>query len=509
LKGDIVRVGLKSHTVFEIGNPTLPSTDPALYAPWDKNLLQFDHATCAKLYDYPDVEGEAGKAVVPDVAAGFPKLSENGRTVTIKIKDGFRFAPPSNAPVNAESFRDAIERDISPKFASDYLDPRWRVLVGAEAYNAGTESHVSGISANGDTLVLRLTQPVPALPGFLALNVFCAVPPGTPIVAHGLEAPIPSAGPYYLAALTDSVAVLKRNPNYGGRRPHHLDAIVFELGVPAEEAVTRIGKGTLDYVLENDPALAPGTTAARGAGVRYRLTPDSTGHVLLLAFNTGRPLFASLRLRRAVQYALDRRALAAADPSGAAIPTTSLLSPKVDGPRATRLYPLGGNVRLARKLAAGAKKTAVVYAFDDHPYTDAFNRALRQQLAAIGIHTTILRATNEDFSPGGAGPTKAARSDLIWGGLNAETSDPISYLQQAFLPPADRAEVDRIAELTSPTRERQAVRLAREIERKSLFAVYDIGAIPELVSTRLGCIVHQPEYPGVDLAALCLRRHRD
>jgi hypothetical protein len=28
---------------------------------------------------------------------------------------------------------------------------------------------------------------------------------------------------------------------------------------------------------------------------------------------------------------------------------------------------------------------------------------------------------------------------------------------------------------------------------------------PELVSERLGCLVEQPEYPGLDLAALCVR----
>jgi hypothetical protein len=108
--------------------------------------------------------------------------------------------------VTAESFRTAIERDISPKFSPDYLDPRWKVLVGAEAYNAGKSAHVSGISAHGITLVLHLTQPVPDLPTNLALNVFCAVPPGTPIVPHGLEASIPSAGPLP-GALTDSVAL--------------------------------------------------------------------------------------------------------------------------------------------------------------------------------------------------------------------------------------------------------------------------------------------------------------
>lgn len=44
------------------------------------------------------------------------------------------------------------------------------------------------------------------------------------------------------------------------------------------------------------------------------------------------------------------------------------------------------------------------------------------------------------------------------------------------------------------------------VDRKTLVAVYEQGAVPKLVSPRLGCIVHQPEYAGIDLAALYLRQ---
>jgi DNA-binding SARP family transcriptional activator/ABC-type transport system substrate-binding protein/streptogramin lyase len=508
LEGDVARVALKSPLLFEIGGTNLPSTDPALYAPWDKNLLQFDYATCARLYNYPDVIGAVGRHVVPEVAAGPPKVSDGGHTVTITVREGYRFSPPSNAPVTAASFRDAIERDVSPKFSPDYLDPRWKVVVGAEEYNAGKTPHVSGVSADGNTLVLRFAQPVPDLPRLLALNVFCAVPPGTPIVAHGLDAPIPSAGPYYLAAETDSVAVLKSNSNYSGPRPHRLDAIVFELNVAPRDAAARIASGTLDYVLENDPALSPGTAAARSAGSRYRLTPDSTGHVLFYAFNTGRPLFARLRMRRAVQYALDRLTLARDDPSGPTIPATRLLSPKVEGYSGSQLYPLAGDAALGRRLAGGHRAHAVVYTWND-AQNAGFLRDLRRQLAAIGIGSTIRTMTNDDYANGSLA-AKAAASDLVWGGLNAETSDPVSYLQEveAVLPSRDRAQLERIAQLAPPQRERRAAALAQRLEMESLFAPYDLGAIPELVSKRLGCVVHQREYPGVDLAALCLRRGR-
>jgi hypothetical protein len=117
----------------------------------------------------------------------------------------------------------------------------------------------------------------------------------------------------------------------------------------------------------------------------------------------------------------------------------------------------------------------------------------------------ILPALNADFGPGGKLVEKARRSDLIWGGGGLETGDLARYLEPLFLPPKEEADLDRILKLSGPERDEQALALARRVERQSLFAVYDSGAIPELVSRRLGCIVHQPMFPGVDLAALCLR----
>jgi hypothetical protein len=45
------------------------------------------------------------------------------------------------------------------------------------------------------------------------------------------------------------------------------------------------------------------------------------------------------------------------------------------------------------------------------------------------------------------------------------------------------------------------VRLLRE----SVYVPYSDGAIAELISARMGCVVHQPEYPGVDLSTVCVR----
>ena len=502
LKGDIVWVGRTKATLFDSGAPTEPAwTGPT----WDVQQLQFHYATCARLLNFPDAEGDAGRKLVPEVAARFPEVSDGGRTYTFTIREGFRFSPPANEEVTAESFRRAAERTMSGKIDSNRaakLSPVLANIVGAQAYFTGKTTHVAGISARGDELVIRLRTPAPDLPWLAALS--CAVPIETPIVPGGIRTPVASAGPYYLAAHTDAFAVLKRNPNYGGSRPQQLDAIVFTFNVASGDAAAQIENGTLDYFLESqNPTLTPNTAAARAAGKRYRLTPQ--GGNLTFSFNYERPLFANVRMRRAVQYALDRRALAEA---GGGLATTRLLAPSVVGYDDTQQYPLDGDLQTARRLTAGRKARAVILTWDDPPYTDAFNRALVRQLAAIGIRAEVLGLVQGESAEEWL--TKANRSDLIWNGLPVNNADPAAYLQPLYLPTKrQRDQLQGLLTLFSPARERASAAFARRIERASLFAVLSTGAIPELVSKRLGCIVHQPEFPGVDLAALCLRDDQD
>jgi DNA-binding SARP family transcriptional activator/ABC-type transport system substrate-binding protein/outer membrane protein assembly factor BamB len=494
LSGDVVWVGRKEESLFDSG----AATDPAFTFPtWDAPQLQFHYATCARLLNYPDAEGEAGRTLVPEVAEDFPEVSADGRTYTFRIRKGFRFSPPSDEEVTAKSFKRAAERGMSPQMDpfSDRLAPGLDNIVGAETYHSGEASHVSGITARGDELVIRLRKPAPEFPWLAALS--CAVPVDTPVVPYGLDTPIASAGPYYLAAHTGSVAVLKPNPNYGGSRPQHLDALVYRMGVAPGDAAAQIEAGTLDYYLESQrPTLTAETPAAREAGNRYRMTADGSAGTHFLVFNWDtRPLFADIRMRRAVQYILDR--------SKVPLPATRIASPKSPDYDQTPLYPLQGDAAKARSLAGGRTGRVVVLTWTDDPYANAFNGALREKLARIGLTMSVLPLVQGESEEEWL--AKARRSDLLLGGISAHSADQVEYLKQLFLPPDLAAELDRIAKLSSPERERAAAALAKEIDARSLFAVFEHTAVPELVSKRLGCIVHQPQYAGVDLAALCLK----
>ncbi len=213
------------------------SMDPAL-AYEVAESWQLLYATCAKLLNYPDESGPAAARLIPEVAEALPVRAADGRTYTFKIRPGFRFSPPSNQPVTAQTFKDTIERTLNPRMGSAtafYLAD----VVGARAYMAGKTDHINGVVANGDTLTIHLVKPVGDFPTRIATPSFCAVPSGTPSDPRGLRV-LPSAGPYYLASYTPGHGiVLVRNPNYHGSRPRHFARIEFTVA-PYRQAVADV-----------------------------------------------------------------------------------------------------------------------------------------------------------------------------------------------------------------------------------------------------------------------------
>ena len=504
LKGRIVHIALGSNYL------DWSSTDPAAtQTAFNPYQVQFQYATCAKLLNYPDAAGAAGRRLVPEVAVSWPKVTDGGRTYTFRIRDGYRFSPPSNEPVTAESFRHAIERFLSPKMQRPWQGAVLQDVVGARAYNSGRAPHIAGVSAHGDTLVIRLVKPAGDLPTRLALPFFCAVTARLPIVLHGLPYPIPTAGPYYLASRTANVVVLKPNPNYQGTRPRRLDAIVYQFNVDVGEAVAQVERGKVDYVREAKPALAPSTAVARAAGGRYRVTSDNGTVGLVL--NARRPLFADARLRRAVAYALDRRTLVMGlGGDGIAVPTNHVLPPsfpKFDGAD----HSLTADLRAARRLVGGRHVDAVFAVGTDAagvPYDPILVEGVRDQLAAIGIDVTVLPLPQSGSGQSVDWSARLARSDIAEVGRDPSQSiDPVDYLSllPPYLPAADGARLARLATFSSPRREVAAAAFASKLERDGIYLGVANFAVPELVSKRLGCVIDQPEYPGVDLAALCLR----
>jgi YVTN family beta-propeller protein len=487
-------------------------------------------ASCAQLVTYPDESGPAGSLPIPDVAQSLPTRSADGKTYTFRIRQGFRFSPPSNQPVTAQTFKYSIERTLNPAMHSS-VGQSLADIVGAGAYMAGKANRISGIVANGDTLAIRLVAPAPNFLFRLAFPWFCAVPSNTPVEPGGVGV-IPSAGPYYVSSYVPGQGVvLLRNPNYHGPRPRHFERIELAVGIPEQQAVADVEAGRADYTNlglwwpgpASPRALTPlvAKLAARygsqsrgtaGEEPRYFVNPVLATYFILL--NTRRPLFSDVRARLAANYAIDRRRLAALggyDQAGPLRLTDHYLPPGIAGFRDAHLYPPTSDVAKARRLMQARRRTAVLYTCNISPCPEQA-QIVKTDLAAIGLQVQIKSFPLQILYRRVATP--GARFDLFMDSYIADYPDPQGILNPVL---ADSSLAPTLNDVTYLRRLAAAARLSGP-ERYLTYGELDLdlarNAAPliaygdqttsDFFAARVGCQTYSYVW-GMDLGALCIK----
>ena len=108
----------------------LPWSEPAPDPPtnWSAPVRQMLNLTCVHLLNYPDEPGSDGLTLQPELATGPPTISADGRTYTFTIRPGFKFSPPSNEEVTAETIRQTLQRalDAAPRRRESGSSGFWR-----------------------------------------------------------------------------------------------------------------------------------------------------------------------------------------------------------------------------------------------------------------------------------------------------------------------------------------------------------------------------------------------
>ncbi len=361
------------------------SLDPALaYAPESWQVL----ANAGEgLVGYRREAGAAGAEVVPALAAAPPAVSDGGRRLVFRLRDDARFGPPENRPVLPSDVKASLERLFLMGSPGRGL---YRGIRGARAFEAAREGGIAGVVARdgAGAVEFRLTRSDPTFLRVLALPFAFVLPRGTPTGDQG-AAGVASAGPYRVASYARGAEIdLERNRGYvaGAVGPAEgPESIRVELGVPSDEAVRRAAAGQVDYVLTR-PTPEEAAAAARSPAQVRRHLEAATYYFFM---NTRRAPFDDVRVRRAVNAALDRRALAAAF-GGQAAPTDCVLPPGVPGYRHPGTLP-APDVAAARALVrqAGASGAAVTVWGHTREPSPSVTRRLAQTLSAIGLRPTV------------------------------------------------------------------------------------------------------------------------
>jgi YVTN family beta-propeller protein len=471
---------------MELSAPDFASLDPAVG--YDPNAWDVEQATCLKLINYPDKAPGTGPPLVPDAARSWPTITNGGRTYTFTIRPGLRFS--SGQGVTATTFKYSLEREGPPGYA--------------------------GLVAHGNTLTIRLKKPAPDLPAVLAQPYSCAVPIGTPKDTNGQ--PIPAAGPYYIAAHSPGEQlILKRNPYYRGPRPHRLAQIDIELDVSPRVSQADVEHNHADY---NFGALAnPTNGAARlerlygpssGDHRWFEHPEESVGWIIL---NSNRPPFSNVRMRRALNFAIDRPALRNLF-SPPLTPIDHYLPPGMPGYRNTRVYPARPDLAEARHLAGPGNHGPVsVYATTDDRSKEKA-QIVADALRAIGLspeirtvpisnYYTVLGGQNWDVGANGGNYP----NDLDPAGQLVYFDSRVQGEIHPFRSPAVNRRLDAASKLIGQARYTAYGRLDLDLARTYAPDVaYGVPTFGELFSQRVRCQIWQPYLGWTDLAALCIKK---
>ncbi|RKZ08601.1 hypothetical protein DRQ05_01175 [bacterium] len=255
-------------------------------------------------------------------AAGSWDVLNSGREYVFHLKHG-RFS--SGSRVKAEDVAFSFERLLSP----DVHSPRWWILkdvTGAEDFHSGQKSTVDGIEVIDDsTLSITLERPVAYFLDLIAMPS-CGIVSKDAVEKEGSaygRRPIGS-GPWALYSWKEGDLLrLVRNPYYGGYgvAKQSVGGITFRI---LPESMTRVAEfevGNLD-VLE-----VPRAELNRWKSSRAKVLSREELRIVYIGLNNRRPPFNDVRVRRALNMAVDVQSIIEHVLFGAAVKADGIVPP--------------------------------------------------------------------------------------------------------------------------------------------------------------------------------------
>jgi len=293
------------HTYYTAGYQVLEPTQRPLYSfkPQDSNVP------------------------VPDLAASDPQISDDKKTVTVKIRDNVKYSPPVNRTVTSEDVKYAFERFFSVNVGGQYPG-YFQGIVGAPTKPTKGVEDISGITTpDKQTIVFKLKDPTGvAFAAALVMPISVPVPKDW---AQKFDAESPSTynthvaftGPYMVKNNADGETVgyqpgksieLVRNPNWDGEatgdyRPAYVDSVFIRTNATdANVSSQQVLDGDNMILDTNPPAniLREVVTEIKG---QYMQVPG--GGYRYIPMNTTVKPFDDINVRRAVMAGFDREAL--------------------------------------------------------------------------------------------------------------------------------------------------------------------------------------------------------
>jgi len=304
----------------------IDSLDPG-YWYYQSDYQEVGNTVQRQLYGWkPD-----GTTPTPDIAEGQPKVSNGGKTVTVKLKTGIKYSPPlQNRTVKSADVKYALERCFLPQVGNGYANVYYNDIEGVKEYTDKKADEISGIETPDDqTLVIKTTQPAGVLTfaNGGALGMPCTVPVPKDYAQKYDEGKQSTygqhqvfTGPYMIendgkGKITgyepSKRLTMVRNPSWDKStdfKPAYFDKINITCCTDATVAARKTLSG--QGYLSGDYAAPPVSVLKQALSSRKdQISVESSGGNRYISLNTTVKPLDNVNVRRAISAVIDRTAL--------------------------------------------------------------------------------------------------------------------------------------------------------------------------------------------------------
>lgn len=380
----------KSFSYAEASDPT--AIDPALV---DESVgVNITRYLFDGLIAYDSTNGD----VEPAVAESWD-ISEDLTVFTFHLRKGVKFT--NGREVTADDFVYAWTRALKPDTQSSMAMTVMEPIKGAGELANGETDKLAGVEAvDGSTLKVTLNYPQAEFVTFLGHPV-CSPVPREEVErtdANFSEAPVGNGSFKVKEWKKGESVTLERNPDYYGEKAE-VGQVTVKIIPSDATAVAELKAGNVDAV----KIIPPGQTEALRNDSSVKFFEGNAAAVRFIGFNlVDAPWKDNVKLRQAINYAIDRETIAGKVLQGQATAADGIVPAGTPGHQDNAM-PYDYNQEKARSLLAeagypeGQGLPTLTLSYTNEGLSPDIAQAVQAQLKAIGLQAEISGLEGNSF----------------------------------------------------------------------------------------------------------------
>lgn len=346
----------------------------------------------------------------------YPLLAESWEqvdptTMRFNLRQGVTFH--NGNPMNAEAVKYSLDKVLDPEFPAWMNFAMAGLIEGAEVVDEYTVD-------------IKTVEPTPSL--LWRLTLLDIVDPTYADTPEMDQRPV-GTGPYQFVEFTPSQSfVMERNPNYWGEASS-FDTITARILPEAGTRVAALVAGEVQMINAVSPEMIEQIEAAPNTTV----TTAPSARLVYASLRNDRAPLDNVKVRQAINYAIDKEAIVSTLLSGIAEVAKAPLPPTLTGARTDLAYPYDPEKAKQLLEEAGYAGEEIIFAVGRGRYAndDQVGQAIAAYLQDVGLNVSFQQGEYASMVTESRGVDSPF--DSFFQGWSADAQDPVLMLTFLFM----------------------------------------------------------------------------